>query len=150
MGTARVGLARSDGLGVLAVPLPAAPAGDAAVATVLSAIDEWAALEVYVGLPLHLSGQEGTSSALARAWAVALAERTMVPIRLIDERLSTVQAQRGLHDSGRSSRQSRALIDSASAVVFLQAALDQESRTGIVAGTMVAAASTEEGTDEPA
>ena len=93
-------------------------------------LDEWEAIEVYVGLPLHLSGPEGAASASARAWAGVLAERTGVPVRLIDERLSTVQAQRGLHASGRSTRQSRSVIDSASAVIVLQSALDQEQRTG--------------------
>ena len=134
VGSVRIGLARSDALGILAVPLPAVPAGPDAVAEVLSVLDEWQAIELYVGLPLHLSGAEGPSAEAARLWASEVGERTATPIRLIDERLSTVQAQRGLHAGGRSTRQSRAVIDSASAVVVLQAALDQEQSTGRAAG----------------
>jgi putative Holliday junction resolvase len=66
-----------------------------------------------------------------------LAELTSVPVRLMDERLSTVQAQRGLQAAGRSTRQSRSVIDSASAVIVLQAVLDQESATGVVPGELV-------------
>ena len=125
------------------MPLDAVRAGDGDVDAICSIIAEWSALDVYVGLPLHLSGVEGEAAATARAWALTLAERTTVPVRLIDERLSTVQAQRGLHASGRSTRQSRSVIDSASAVIVLQAVLDQEQRTDMPPGEPVAAAADE-------
>lgn len=137
VGSVRIGLARSDALGMLAVPLDAVPAGEGSEATVARVADEWEAIEVFVGLPLHLSGAEGAASASAREWAVRLAELTAVPIRLMDERLSTVQAQRGLQAAGRSTRQSRSVIDSASAVIVLQAALDRESATGAASGELV-------------
>jgi putative Holliday junction resolvase len=127
-------VARSDASGILAVPLEAVAASEPSVDALVSLVQEWDALEVYVGLPLHLSGEESPSAVKARAWAAALAERVDVPVRLIDERLSTVQAQRGLHEAGRTTRQSRSVIDSASAVIVLQAALDQEQRTGVVPG----------------
>ncbi len=130
VGTARIGLARSDGTGLLAVPLAAVKAGPGAVDAIVAAAAEWEAIEVIVGLPLHLSGQEGTSAALAREFAERLEERLAAPVRLLDERLSTVQAQRSLHASGRTTRQSRSLIDSASAVIVLQAALDAERAAG--------------------
>ena len=137
VGSVRIGLARSDATGMLAVPLDAVPAGPGSIDALLAAIAEWEALEVYVGLPLHLSGAEGAAAQLARDWAAGLAERTTVSVRLMDERLSTVQAQRGLHASGRSTRQSRSRIDSASAVIVLQAALDQEQGSGSPAGEVV-------------
>ena len=137
VGSVRIGLARSDASGVLAVPLDAVAAGPDSVPQVASAVREWEAVVVYVGLPLHLSGEEGPSSFAARAWAQSLAETGAIEVRLVDERLSTVQAQRGLQASGRSTRQSRSVIDSASAVVILQAALDRESSTGARAGQMV-------------
>jgi putative Holliday junction resolvase len=59
-----------------------------------------------------------------------MSQSTSIPVRLVDERLSTVQAQRGLHAQGRSVRQSRDMIDSASAVVVLQHALDAERASG--------------------
>lgn len=137
VGTARIGVARSDATGMLAVPLEAVAAGSSSLAAVTGVIREWEAIEVIVGLPLHLSGREGASTALARDFAQDLAEQVDVPVRLLDERLSTVQAQRALRESGRSTRQSRSLIDSASAVMVLQAALDRESSTGEPAGELV-------------
>ena len=130
---------------MLAVPLDAVRAGDGDLDAICAVISEWEAVDLYVGLPLHLSGTEGDAAAGARAWALSLAERTEVPVRLIDERLSTVQAQRGLHASGRSTRQSRSVIDSASAVIVLQSVLDQEQRTGLPPGEVVAPAFGERG-----
>lgn len=137
IGTVRIGVARSDALGMLAVPLEAVPADDAALTTVSALVAEWEAVAVFVGLPLHLSGAESGSSGLARQWAAHLAERIDVPVRLIDERLSTVQAQRALQAGGRSTRQSRSVIDSASAVMVLQSVLDAEARTGALPGEPV-------------
>ena len=137
VGTVRIGVARSDALGMLAVPLDAVPAGDGAWAAVAALVAEWEAVAVFVGLPLHLSGAESGSSGLAREWAARLAERIDVPVRLIDERLSTVQAQRALREGGRSTRQSRSVIDSASAVMVLQSVLDAQARTGALPGEPV-------------
>ena len=104
---------------------------------VASIVREWEAVDVYVGLPLHLSGDEGSASVMAREWAAGLAERIEAPVRLIDERLSTVQAQRALRASGRTTRQSRSEIDSASAVMVLQSVLDAEQMTGTPPGEPV-------------
>lgn len=122
VGTARIGVARSAGN--LAVPLEAVAAGDGAFAAIASLAGEHEATCIYVGLPLRLAGDEGPAAQAAREWASRLAGLVHVPVRLIDERLSTVQAQRGLHEGGRSTRQSRPRIDSASAVVILQSVLD--------------------------
>jgi putative Holliday junction resolvase len=70
-------------------------------------------------------------------------ERVDVPVRLLDERLSTVQAQRALHAGGRSTRQSRSVIDSASAVMVLQSALDAERSAGVAPGERVVGPSEE-------
>jgi putative Holliday junction resolvase len=122
VGSVRIGLARSAGS--LAVPVDAVPAGEDAFTAVERLVHETDASTVYVGLPLRLAGDEGPAAQAAREWAEELSQRVGVPVRLIDERLSTVQAQRGLHAGGRSTKQSRSLIDSASAVVILQAVLD--------------------------
>ena len=137
VGSVRVGVARSDATGMLAVPLDAIPAGDSAVDAVCAVLAEWEATDVFVGLPLQLSGGEGMAAGKAREWALALVERVDIPVRLLDERLSTVQAQRALHAGGRSTKQSRALIDSASAVMVLQAALDAEQGSGNPPGELV-------------
>ena len=130
VGSVRIGLARSDASGMLAVPLDAVRASDTAVDQVAAIAAEWDVLEIYVGLPRHLDGREGEAADKARAWAQRLSERVTSPVRLLDERLSTVQAQRALREAGRSTRQSRSVIDSASAVMVLQAALDAEAATG--------------------
>lgn len=127
-GTVRIGVAVSDIDGILASPRPALPAGDlAAVGVVVGEVDP---LEIIVGLPIGLGGTEGQAAQRAREFAGQVAAATSVPVRLVDERLSTVQAQRGLHDQGRSVRQSRDMIDSASAAVVLQHALDAERTAG--------------------
>ena len=128
VGSVRIGLARSDPHGLLAVPLPAARADDPD--GVLAVIAELEPIEVIVGLPISLDGSEGPAAERARAWAGALQARTEVPVRLCDERLTTVEAQRGLHAAGRTTRTSRSVIDSASAVILLQADLDAERMRG--------------------
>ncbi len=125
VGSVRIGVARSDASGTLAVPLEAIRAEGDSVAQVAALVDEWSAVEVIVGYPLTMRGEEGSSAIAAREWADALAERIAIPVRLVDERLSTVQAQRALQAGGRSTRQSRSIIDSASAVMVLQAELDR-------------------------
>ena len=122
VGSVRIGLARSAGS--LAVPLDAVPAGEHSFEAVRNVVSELGVDTVYVGLPLRLAGDEGPAAQAARAWAQTLSTHLDIPVRLIDERLSTVQAQRGLHAGGRSTRESRLRIDSASAVVILQAVLD--------------------------
>lgn len=131
-GSVRIGVAVSDLDGILASPRPALAAGDLAAVTAI--VDEVEPLEIVVGLPIGLDGGEGAAAQRARQFAVDVARATSRPVRLVDERLSTVQAQRGLHDQGRSVRQSRDMVDSASAAVVLQHALDAERSTGAPPG----------------
>lgn len=130
VGRARIGIARCDPQGLLATPMPAVAAGAAAMASITDLASQLHVVEVIVGLPLRLDGTAGPAADEALQWARALEEalRTAgraIPVRLVDERLTTVQAQRGLHAAGRSTRSSRQRIDSASAVVLLQAYLDR-------------------------
>ena len=130
VGSVRIGIARCDPSGLLAVPQEAVRAGAGAVAAVAALVAEVEAVEVVVGLPLSMSGQEGPAAERARAWAAELQAAVDVPVALVDERLTTVQAQRGLHAAGRTTKTSRAVIDSASAVVLLQAHLDAQRARG--------------------
>jgi putative Holliday junction resolvase len=92
-------------------------------------------VELLVGLPRSLSGGEGPAVVAARDYADSLAARVSpVPVRLVDERLSTVSATRQLQQAGRRGRAARAVIDAAAAVVILQAALDAERSTGAPPG----------------
>jgi putative Holliday junction resolvase len=105
---------------------------------IAAAVRERAVLEVVVGLPRSLSGLEGRAAALARDYAVELAAMVApVPVRLVDERLSTVDASRTLRDSGVAGRKQRAVVDQAAAVLILQAALDGERSTGTPPGEHV-------------
>ncbi|WP_040883586.1 Holliday junction resolvase RuvX [Janibacter sp. HTCC2649] len=138
VGTVRVGVAVSDPSGMLATPhatltriWPDAetPGDDIAEIVALSA--ERAALEVIVGLPRSLSGDEGPSAEAARKYAAELARRVApVGVRLVDERLTSVSAHRALRDSGVAGRRQRAVVDQAAAVLILQAALDEERSSG--------------------
>lgn len=130
VGTVRIGIARSDLHGMLATPYETVTRGTGDLARVLKLIDELDVFEVVVGLPLALSGRETASTDDARAFAEQLAQAAAAPVRLVDERLSTVSAQTALRDAGKSSRQSRPVIDQVAATIILQHALDHE-RAGI-------------------
>ncbi|APZ34540.1 Holliday junction resolvase RuvX [Microbacterium aurum] len=134
VGTARVGVARCDRDGLLAVPVETVPRTDAAPQRVAELADEYSAFELLVGLPISLNGNETASTADARAFAAALQAASALPVRLVDERLSTVSAHAALRESGRSQRSSRRIVDQVAAVVLLQQAIDVEKSTGTPAG----------------
>lgn len=130
VGTVRVGLAASDAAGVLATPVETVHRGRGDLDRIAALAVELGAVEVVVGLPRSMSGAEGAAAAAAREFAAALAGRLHgVPVRLVDERLSTVSATRGMRAAGVSARRGKAAVDQAAAVVILQDALDTE-RTG--------------------
>ena len=138
VGTARVGVARCDREGLLATPVETVPraSGDP-VARVVEIARESDAVEIVVGLPISLAGRETASTADARGFAEAVASASALPVRLLDERLTTVTANDALRRSGRSQRGSRSIVDQVAAVVLLQQALDVEKRTGLPAGQPV-------------
>lgn len=144
----RVGLAASDPDGLVATPVDTLarvkPSHARPVPTdvqrIVDEVRERGAAIVYVGLPRHLSGAEGASSEAARAYAVLLAQTVApVPVRLVDERMSTVSAHQALYASGRSGRRHRQVVDQAAAVVILQSALDAERASGRRPGERVGA-----------
>ena len=99
---------------------------------------EHRAVGVVVGLPRSLSGGEGPAAAAARAYAAVVAARVApVWVRLVDERLTSVDAHRTLRDSGVAGRRQRAVVDQAAAVLILQTALDTERSTGAPPGERV-------------
>lgn len=139
VGQVRVGLARSDRDGLLATPVETVtgqrPDQLRRIAEVARELD---AVGIVVGLPRQLSGAEGRAAELARGYAVDVARACHpVPVRLVDERLTTVSAHEALHRSGRPGRRHREVVDQVAAVMILQAALDQERRTGHPAGELV-------------
>jgi putative Holliday junction resolvase len=126
VGKVRVGIARCDPAGMIATPVATLARADDLDSRFRALVEEHQPVEVIVGLPLSMSGGETASTADARQLAVRLARVAGVPTRLVDERLSTVGAQRSLHAAGRNTKQSRSVIDQAAAVVILQHALDFE------------------------
>lgn len=139
-GKVRVGLARSDVDGMLAMPYATLQRTkhDDGVARIAAIVGELEVLEVVVGLPLHMSGAEGGASREARDYAERIARAIdPAPVRLVDERLSTVSAHGHLHRSGRPGRAHRQVVDQVAATVILQAALDGERNSGHPGGELV-------------
>lgn len=128
VGTVRVGVARSDPRGVLALPV-ATLARDRDrgrdLAELAALMSEYEAVGAVIGLPRTLADREGASAALARDYGSRLAALVDPrPVEYVDERLTTVSAQRKLHQGGVRGRAGRAVIDQAAAVELLQHWLD--------------------------
>lgn len=137
VGKARVGIAVCDREGLLATPVATLARPDADERSFRLLVEEYGAVEIVVGLPLSLSGGDTASTTDAREFAAAVAGWTEVPVRLVDERLSTVSAQRALRDAGRRTKGSRPVIDQVAAVIILQNALDHERSAGLPPGVPV-------------
>lgn len=138
-GDARIGVAACDREGLICFPVATVRAGDAALADLLALLAEHEPIEVLVGLPRSLSGGEGPAAAKVREHAVRLASATEIPVRLVDERLTTVTASRRLRESGKKAKQQRAVIDAAAAVEILEHAVALERGRGRQPGELVSA-----------
>ena len=136
-GDARIGVAACDRDGVLSYPLDTVPAGATELARLAELVAEHEPIEVLVGLPRSLSGREGPAAVKARERAVRLAVRLGVPVRLVDERLTTVTASQRLRASGKKAKQQRSLIDAAAAAAILEHALAIERSGGTPPGELV-------------
>ena len=96
------------------------------------------AIEVVVGLPRSLDGSEGPAARAARAYAEMITRAAgPVPVRLVDERLTTVSAHRSLHEAGRPGHRQRSVVDQVAAVTILQSALDGERSQAAPPGELV-------------
>ncbi len=137
-GDARIGVARSDPSGFLATPVETVRRGQGDLRRIAALVAEEDTVEVIVGLPRSLSGGEGPAAVKVREFAARLATRvTPVPVRLVDERLTTVSAEAMLRGRGKKGQQRRAVVDQAAAVMILQHALDSERATGAPPGEPV-------------
>ena len=138
MGSVRIGVARSDPGGILASPLTVVRSGPSELDELAALVASADAIEVIVGLPTSLSGQEGIAASAARGFAAELAGLLApIPVRLVDERFTTTQAHDALRRSGKDERARRGVVDAAAATVLLQAALDTERATGRPPGELV-------------
>lgn len=151
VGAVRIGVAVCDRDGLIATPVETVPAGKGDLARLAALAEEYGVVEAVVGLPRSLSGAEGAAAAKARAFAAELARAIHpIPVRLVDERLTTVTATRGLRESGVRARKGRAVVDQAAAVVILQNALDAERASGRPPGGAIDAITDGRGTTAPA
>ncbi|HJY32894.1 MAG TPA: Holliday junction resolvase RuvX [Actinomycetota bacterium] len=127
LGDARIGVAISDEARRMAVPLGTVRTGAPAdVRAIGDLIQEHGVTLVVVGHPLLLSGEAGERAHHAERFGGAIEKALGVPVRLQDERLSTVEADRALRESGTSGRDRRRRIDRSAATVILQAWLDTD------------------------
>ncbi|MDQ0735043.1 Holliday junction resolvase RuvX [Arthrobacter agilis] len=138
VGQVRVGLAGCDRDGLLATPIRTLKRDarkNSDVRILVREAVERGAVQIVVGLPRNLSGREGASAEMARTYAALVVgelqrQALPVPVRLVDERLSTVSAHRSLHAAGLSSREHRKVVDQVAAVEILQHAIDTQRSLG--------------------
>ena len=136
-GDARIGVARCDPDGILATPYATVRAGADEVRDLLVVLAELEPIEVVVGLPTSMSGAAGPAAVKVRERASRLANATPVPVRMVDERLSTVAASRRLREGGRRAKEQRSLIDAAAAAEILEHALGLERSRGEPPGALL-------------
>lgn len=141
VGTVRIGIAASDFHGILASGLETIQRKSAddiqAISEIGKIIFEIEPIEIYVGLPIGMSGQSTKSTRDAVEFARKLIHSQGVPVRFIDERLTTVSATSALRASGRDSKSGRKIIDQIAATVILEQALETEKSSGGIPGKTI-------------
>ncbi|KRE46074.1 Holliday junction resolvase [Arthrobacter sp. Soil736] len=149
VGTVRVGVAICDSDAILATPfktLDRNPKKNSDVRVIAALAAERGAVQIFVGLPRTMKGEEHASARMATEYAQLLAEELRrtgqdVPVNLVDERLSTVTAHRHLHEAGMSSKNHRKVVDQVAAAGILQHAIDMQKARGTDVGSRVRALS---------
>lgn len=128
-GDVRIGVAVSDPDSILCSPLTTLQAADKRLdANITQLLQEHEPVQIFVGRPALLSGNDGLASEKALAFAERIRNLSHVSVEMIDERMSTVSAARNLRDSGKSAKESKSSIDMAAAVAILEFALEIEKR----------------------
>ena len=136
-GSARIGVACSSLDGLISSPLTTVLNNAGKFTELARVFEEQNPIEIYVGLPLNLNGEHTRSTELAIEFARELADHSNIPIRLVDERMSTRQVQAEIRNSGKSSRESRHFIDAAAATLILEGAISLEKSAGRLPGILV-------------
>ncbi|HEY1581981.1 MAG TPA: Holliday junction resolvase RuvX [Chthoniobacterales bacterium] len=128
-GTARIGIALSDELQMLAHPTEtiSVAKGPEPLGRIATLVLERNVECIVVGLPRHMNGTDGESAEKAREFAEKLRGKVPCEVRIWDERLSTVAAHRSLREAGKSTRQTRGYVDQVAAQILLQGYLDSLS-----------------------
>ena len=126
LGQARIGLAISDELRLLAHPLETIPANKDSVKKIAEVVRDRKIDKVVIGIPRHMSGEIGAAANEALEFATKLRAHLPCAVETWDERLTTVAANRALRDAGRKTRDTRKLVDQIAAQMILQGYLDRE------------------------
>ncbi|TSA36021.1 MAG: Holliday junction resolvase RuvX [Verrucomicrobiaceae bacterium] len=128
LGDARVGVATSDDLGMLAHPLETIQVKSGGVLKrILELAKEKSVATIVVGMPRNMDGTFGPAAEKSREFIEKLKAETTCRVVAWDERLTTVSAQRSLHEAGRKAKEHRAVIDQVAAQILLQSWLDSQA-----------------------
>ena len=132
-GERRIGLALSDPGGMIASPLTTLPRRRGKrppIADILTIIEAQEVSEIVVGLPLTLAGDDSEWTTAVRQFADTLAARSGLPVTMVDERFSSIMAERAVRNSGlkKSAREEKERVDSAAAAIILQSYLNTRSK----------------------
>lgn len=120
-GDARIGIAATDPLGILAHPVETIPAAGDPIARIAELTAQRGIKTLVLGIPLRLDGSEGTAAQKIREFGGRIEERIPgVPLVYVDETLTTVAASQKLHEAGRNTKKQRRVIDQAAAVEILE------------------------------
>lgn len=137
VGKVRIGIAASDQHSILASGIETVQRNSdtqASINRIQEIIGEVKPIEIYIGLPISMKGESTESTRDAIEFAKALAGSSEIPIRFIDERMTTISAANSLKLSGRSSKSGRKVIDQIAATVILEQAIEIERLTGSIPG----------------
>ena len=132
VGERRIGLAVSDPLGTIAQPLTTIPRNAASIDTIVGIVREKEVGEIVVGLPINMNGTLGPKAQEVDDFARQIAERIDIPLVFIDERLTTVEAEKLMISADVSRHKRKGTIDSVAAAIILEKRLrDRQDRTGV-------------------
>jgi putative Holliday junction resolvase len=126
-GRARIGVAISDELQMLAHPLETIPANEEAASRVAEIVREKQVDHVVAGIPRQMNGQIGTAATEVLEFVDKLRAILPCPVVTWDERLTTVAAHRALRDAGKKTRDTRGYVDQVAAQMILQTYLDRRA-----------------------
>ena len=132
-GERRIGVAITDPTGTVCQPFETIRtrglASPALLERIVEIVETHEVGQIVIGLPVHMDGREGREAVAARRFAERLAKATGLPVATLDERWTSVEAERALAESGRRSRKKRAVVDSVAATLLLRTYLERERHT---------------------
>jgi len=131
-GDARIGLAISDELGMLAHPLETIRTAETAdpAGRIAQIVERDKIGVIVLGMPRNMNGTYGPAAEKVRAFGEQLRAKVTCEIKLWDERLTSVAAQKSLHAGGKNVKKSRGVIDQVAAQLILQGYLDSQAMMG--------------------